>query len=94
MKYRMTVIAFFLLSISFTACWDVLDSTGNNCTECVKALDHLSGAVSSGRLGCTQYVNSTAFAKVIAKCSDGRAKAYAVVDYYCTGHGGIPQACE
>lgn len=57
-------------------------------------MDHLAGAISSGRLGCTQYINSTAFAKVVAKCNDGRGKAYAIVDYYCTGHGGIPEACE
>jgi hypothetical protein len=94
MKYRITILAFFLLSVSFTSCWDLLDTGENTCTECAAAMDHLAGAVNSGRLGCTQYVNSTAFAKVIAKCKDGRSKAYAIVDYYCTGYGGIPAACE
>lgn len=92
MKFRTTIFAALFFSMTLTSCWDVLE--GDPCTECQEAIDHLSGAVSSGRLGCTSYVNSTAFARVIAKCTNGRAKAYAVVDAYCTGYGSIPSACE
>lgn len=94
MKNRITIIALFLLSVSFTSCWDLLETEENTCTECQAAMDHLAGAIISGRLGCTQYVNSTAFGKVITKCQNGRSKAYSIVDYYCTGYGGLPEACE
>lgn len=93
MKYRTIFLGLFFSAILFTSCFDLLD-TEDPCTECQDAMNHLAGAIESGRLGCTSYINSNAFYKVINNCKNGRDKAYAVVDYYCTGFGGIPAACE
>ncbi len=95
MKYQSFFFTLLLIaSLGFSSCFELPRYAGDSCTEFEEAMNHLMGALSSRRLGCTQYINSTAFAKVISNCDDGRSKAYAVVDVYCTGYGSMPNACE
>ncbi|NND34326.1 MAG: hypothetical protein HKN76_17210 [Saprospiraceae bacterium] len=63
MKFQWIICAFFLLSLSFSSCWHVPDSTGDDCTECTEAMKPQAGTVSSGRLAGTPFVKSTAFAR-------------------------------
>ena len=89
----LTFVIICLLSVPFSGCWE-LASTETSCQECQEAMDHLYGAVNSGRLSCIGYVNSTAFNRVITNCKNGRDKAYAIVDVACSGFGSFPSACN
>ena len=94
MKIKSFKTVIMLAFMAFMYAEDCETQETGSCTECKKAMNHLSEALETGRLGCTSYVSSRAFSQVTLNCTNGRDKAYDIVDFYCTGHGYIPSACE